>query len=621
MDKTFSEKDKDIWLRGNHFTAYDFLGSCYTEEGTYFTVWAPHAHSVSVVGDFNDWDGRKNPMEKDEETGIWTVFIPGVEHWALYKYELKTAEHAPPYLKTDPYASVMEVRPKTASLAYDIDSFNWDDGGWMNAREDRQSFQEPISIYEVHLASWKRKGEKDEYLSYQELAHELIPYVKNCGFTHIELMPIAEHPYDPSWGYQITGYFAPTSRLGEPKDFMYFVNQCHKNDIGVIMDWVPGHFPKDEQGLQMFDSTPLYEYSDPQKREQKDWGTYIFDYGKAGVRNFLLSNAHYWCQKFHIDGLRVDAVASMLYLDYSKSPGEWSPNEYGGNEHLEAVRFLKDFNKIMHREFPGIVTFAEESTSWPGVTAPVHNDGLGFDYKWNMGWMNDTLEYIKKTPGERAQDPNKITFPMMYNHSENFVLPFSHDEVVHLKKPLVWKSTGNETEQFANLRVLYTYHFGHPGKKLLFMGDEFAETSEWAEDRALHWYLLGHERHRGIKKLVDDLNRLYRSEKPLHQLDRQAEGFEWITLGKEPPSVFSFLRKAENPSDHLLFILNFSDQHVTDFRIGPFSGEQYQIIFNSESEYYGGSNNGGHNGLGENQRVWMDPYSAMILRPKHIVNE
>jgi len=612
-----TESDIKKWKSGSHHTAYEHMGAHLTEDGVWFSVWAPHAYSVSVVGEFNNWDGREHPMDKDDETGIWTTFVPGIDQWTLYKYELKTAEDSPPFLKSDPYAHVMELRPKTASLVYDLDSFDWSDQEWMDSREERQSFRSPISIYEVHLASWRRKGENNnEFLSYRDLANELIPYVRDSGFTHIELMPIAEHPYDPSWGYQITGYYAPTSRLGDPKDFMYFVEECHKNGIGVIMDWVPGHFPKDEQGLQMFDSTPLYEYEDPKKREQKDWGTYIFDYGKDGVRNFLLSNARFWCDKFHIDGLRVDAVASMLYLDYSKGPGEWTPNKYGGNEHLEAIRFIKDFNTIIHREYPGILTFAEESTSWPGVTTPVHHGGLGFDYKWNMGWMNDTLEFLEKDPGQREQDPNKITFPMMYNYSENFVLPLSHDEVVHLKKPLVWKSTGTESEQFANLRLLFTYMFCHPGKKLLFMGGEFAETSEWAEDRALHWHLLDHDRHQGIKKLVDDLNSLYRNEPALHQMDKEEEGFEWIELGKRTPSLFAFLRKAEDPANHLLVVLNFSDKQVNDYHLGPFDGVQYRIVFNSDSEHYDGANEGGHFGKMEEQHIWMNPYSALILKPE-----
>ena len=622
MDSILKESDKQRWQEGHHNQAYEILGSHLTNEGVYFAVWAPHAHSVSVVGEFNNWDGRENPMEKDESTGIWTTFIPDMEHWALYKYELKTAEDSPPFLKSDPYAHVMEVRPKTASLVYSLEEFDWQDDEWIANREDNQSFQKPISIYEVHLASWRRKGDdNNEYLTYRELADELIPYVKDSGFTHIELMPIAEHPYDPSWGYQITGYFAPTSRFGEPKDFMYFINECHKHNIGVIMDWVPAHFPKDEFGLQMFDSTPLYEYSDPKKREQKDWGTHVFDYGKPGVRNFLLSNAQFWCEKFHSDGLRVDAVASMLYLDYSKGPGEWTPNKYGGNENLEAINFLKDFNSTIHGEFPGILTFAEESTAWPGVTTPVHHGGLGFDYKWNMGWMNDTLDYIKKTSDERKHNPNKITFPMMYNYSENYVLPLSHDEVVHLKKPLVWESSGTDPEKFANLRLLFTYLYGHPGKKLLFMGGEFAESSEWAEDRGLHWHLLDYDRHHGVKNLVDDLNDLYTGEPSLHQMDRDSDGFEWIELGRRTDSLFVFLRKAQDPSDHLLFVLNFSDQKIDDYHLGPFEGVQYHLIFNSDSEYYGGSNNGGHFGQGNEQHVWLDPYSALILKPADKMND
>jgi len=621
VKNTLTREHIDRWNSGDHHEAYKVLGSHIVDDGVHFAVWAPHAHSVSVVGEFNDWDGRKHPMEKDDSTGIWTVFIPDVEHWALYKYELKTAEDAPPFLKTDPYAHVMEVRPKTASLVYELDDFEWDDQQWMESRQERQSFRKPISIYEVHLASWRRKGEdNNEYLTYRELAHELVPYVKDAGFTHIELMPVAEHPYDPSWGYQVTGYFAPTSRFGEPKDFMYFINECHKQGIGVLMDWVPGHFPKDEQGLQMFDSTPLYEYEDPKKREQKDWGTYIFDYGKDGVRNFLLSNARFWCEKFHIDGFRVDAVASMLYLDYSKGPGEWSPNKHGGNEHLEAIRFLKDFNTIIHREFPGILTFAEESTSWPGVTTPVHHGGLGFDYKWNMGWMNDTLEYIEMLPKQRRDDPSKITFPMMYNYSENFVLPLSHDEVVHMKSPMVWKPSGNEQQQFATLRLLYTYMYGHPGKKLLFMGDEFAETSEWSEDRALHWYLLDHHRHQGMKNLVDQLNNLYQHEPSMYQFDREADGFEWIELGDRTPSVFVFLRKAEDPANHLLFVLNFSSQELLNYKVGPFEGVQYRTIFNSDSKFYGGQNGGGHHGEMGQQHVWLNPFSGIILKPDALIS-
>ncbi len=616
MEKRLTAEHIKQWKEGVYHKAFTILGAHVTDGGTFFAVWAPHAHSVSVVGEFNNWDGRENPMEKEDATGIWTTQVSGVEKWDLYKFELKTAENAPPFLKSDPYARVAEVRPKTASLVYDSEEFDWEDETWLSSRGEQQSFRKPISIYEVYLASWKRKGpDNNEYLGYRELAQELVPYVKECGFTHIELMPIAEHPYDPSWGYQITGYYAPTSRFGDPDDLKYFINECHKAGIGVIMDWVPGHFPKDEQGLQMFDGTPLYEYADPRKREQKEWGTYIFDYGKPGVRNFLLSNAHYWCEKFHIDGLRVDAVASMLYLDYSKNDGEWTPNKYGGNEHLEAIDFLKDFNTIIHREFPGILTMAEESTSWEGVTKPVHHGGLGFDYKWNMGWMNDTLSYIKKEPGQRHDDPDKITFPMMYNYSENFLLPFSHDEVVHLKDPMVWKSSGNEQQQFANLRLLYTYFFSHPGKKLLFMGNEFAETSEWSEGYALHWHLLDHSRHRGIQRMVSDLNRFYQKEKSLHEIDRENEGFEWIELGRETPCLFAFLRKARDPADHILCILNFADYPLDNYHLSPFDGVQYELVFNSDSEYYGGQNRGSHYGKMGKQYVSVPPFTGLLLKP------
>ncbi|WP_138430895.1 1,4-alpha-glucan branching protein GlgB [Fodinibius saliphilus] len=615
MEKMLAEMDKECWQAGQLDTAYRYLGAHLTDDGVYFAVWAPAAYSASVVGPFNNWDGRQNRMQKDEFTGIWTTFVPDLDQWTLYKYELKAEKDAAPFLKTDPYAHCMELRPKTASLVYNPNEYTWSDEQWLAEREDRQSFRTPISIYEVHLPSWKRKGD-NEYLTYRELAHELIPYVKETGFTHVELMPIAEYPHDPSWGYQVMGYFAPTSRLGEPKDLMYFVDECHKNGIGVIMDWVPAHFPKDEHGLQMFDGTPLYEYADPKKREQKDWGTYIFDYSKEGVRNFLLSNARYWCEKFHIDGFRVDAVASMLYLDYSKGPGEWSPNKHGDNEHLEAIQFLKDFNTVIHREFSGILTFAEESTSWPGMTTPVHHGGLGFDYKWNMGWMNDTLEYFEKSPWERAGNSNKITFPMMYNYSENFVLPLSHDEVVHMKRPLLLKGSGSKKEQFSNLRLLYTYMYGHPGKKLLFMGGEFAETSEWSEGRGLHWHLLDHKQHRGVKQLVTKLNLLYQNEPAMHQYDREADGFEWIELGEETPSVFAFLRKAEAPSNHLLFVFNFSDHEITDYSLGPFLGVQYRTIFNSNSHFYGGDNGGGHYGSMEGQYIWLSSFSALILKPE-----
>lgn len=597
------------WKKGSFCTAHHFLGSHIRKAGVHFAVWAPNAEAVSVVGNFNNWNADNNPMQRDDETGIWSAFVPRVRQGALYKFQLKSPGHPSPFLKSDPYARLMEVRPQTASIVYSLDGFNWDDELWLQERQHRPWQQRPLSIYEIHPGSWKR-SEHDHFLNYRALADQLIPYVKSLGFTHIELLPIAEHPYDPSWGYQVNGFFAPTSRYGEPKDLMYFVNECHKHAIGVILDWVPAHFPKDESGLRQFDGSTLYEYADPRKREQKDWNTLIFDYGKAGVRNFLLSNARYWCEKFHIDGLRVDAVASMLYLDYSKQPGEWTPNKNGGNEHLEAIRFLQDVNDTLHQQFPGVLTFAEESTAWPGVTESTEN-GLGFDFKWNMGWMNDTLSYMGYNSEERSKNREKITFPMMYNHTENFVLPLSHDEVVHLKKPLLKKSGGNETEQFANLRLLLTYFYAHPGKKLLFMGNEFGETQEWAEHRALNWSLPERPPHAGIRKLVHDLNQLYRNEPALHQTDRKAAGFEWIETGQRIPSLFVFRRNAIKHTNHLLCAFNFSGDSVDYTEPRIFSDFQYQLILNSDSKYYEGGNFGNLSA----QHIHIAPFSGLIFKP------
>lgn len=617
MASLFSKSDREKWHAGNHHHTYEKMGAHLTEDGVRFAVWAPHAHSVSVVGQFNNWDGRENPMQKDEETGIWSTEVKGLEHWALYKYELKTGPESPPFLKADPYAFYSELRPKNASIVYELDGFEWEDEEWVSNRADNHRFDRPMSIYEVHIGSWRLKGwQNNEYLSYRELADELIPYVSEMGFTHIELMPISEFPYDPSWGYQVTGYYAPTSRYGEPKDFMHFVNECHKAGIGIILDWVPGHFPKDDQALQMFDGQALYEHEHPFRREQKDWGTHVFDYGKPGVRNFLISNAAYWCDKFHIDGIRVDAVASMLYLDYSKAHGEWLPNRYGGNENIEAIEFLKEFNRVMKDEYPGVLTIAEESTSWAGVTDSPDNGGLGFDYKWNMGWMNDTLSYMEMNVKGRYHNPRKITFPMVYAMHEHFVLPLSHDEVVHLKKPLAYKSPGDHEEQFANLRLLFSYMFGHPGKKLLFMGGEFAQTSEWSEDRQMDWHLLNYKPHQGMQRLVSDLLDMYKEEFALFERENDYNSFEWVHLGNEHPALFSFLRKAGDPGNHLFFILNFSDQEVFDYSPGPFEGTQYELLINTDSEYYGGENRGSLSEPvdGYRQKSGVAPFSALILK-------
>lgn len=615
MTSLLSQNELAEWKNGTFHLAYEKLGAHIEEDGVEFAVWAPNAYSVSVVGAFNDWDGTRHPMKKDEHTGIWSVHVPGAGHWALYKYELKTGPEAPPFLKSDPYAFYSELRPKMASIVYELDGYEWSDSEWMEQRHHKQTYDQPISVYEVHLGSWKRKGyDGSEFLTYRELADELVPYVRQMGFTHIELMPVAEHPFDPSWGYQITGYYAPTSRFGEPKEFMYFVDRCHREGIGVIMDWVPGHFPKDEQALQMFDGTPLYEHDDPRRREQKDWGTYVFDYSKPEVCNFLISNAAYWCQQYHIDGLRVDAVASMLYLDYSKEKGEWTPNFYGGNEHLEAINFLREFNNTLNEYQPGVVTIAEESTSWPGVTQATEQGGLGFDFKWNMGWMNDTLSYMEMGVKQRERNPRKVTFPMVYATDEKFVLPLSHDEVVHLKKPLVKKSPVKDVEQFANLRLLYTYMLGHPGKKLLFMGGEFAQTSEWTEDKSLEWSLLQYDRHKGIQKLVNDLMTLYKNEPALFEREYDGESFEWIDLSDRRPGLFSFLRKANEPSNHLFFILNFTNHKIDDYAPGPFEGVEYELVINTESIYYGGTNTGGHGGKKKEQRIWLAPFSGLILK-------
>lgn len=616
-NKLFTEDKADQWKKGLVFDAYKQLGAHIQQKpkGVRFAVWAPNARGVSVVGDFNSWDGRKNPLEKDPETGIWSGFVPDIGEGALYKYEIKPQnENVYPFLRSDPYAFKTELRPKTASVVHDLSGYHWKDDEWMQQRSQKNHFEEPMAIYEVHLGSWKRKGiHGSEFFSYEELAYDLVPYLKWMGFTHVELMPIAEHPYDPSWGYQITGYFAPTRRFGDPEDLMLFVNECHKNGIGVILDWVPGHFPKDDHGLQMYDGQPLYEYADTHRREHQEWGTHVFDYGRAGVRNFLISNARFWCQKYHIDGLRVDAVASMLYLDYSREEGKWSPNEYGGKENLEAIGFLRETNDVLHEEFPGLITFAEESTSWKGVTSPTSKGGLGFDFKWNMGWMNDTLSYVEMDISERFQNSEKITFPMVYSMDENFVLPLSHDEVVHLKSPLVYKSPGNHDEQFSNLRLLLTYMIGYPGKKLLFMGNEFAQTSEWSEARSLDWHLMDYAPHQGMQKLVKDLLSLYQKEPSLFEVDFEYEGFEWNDVADQHKAFFTFMRKARDWKNHLLFLLNFSPNMIEDYQVEVMQQVNYTEILNTDSSYYNGNNRGGFSST--NQTAAVAPYSALILRP------
>lgn len=589
-----SEFDLHLWGEGNHIRSYEVLGAHPKEvdgvKGIHFVVCAPSASRVSVVGPFNNWDGRLYPMRKLFDQGLWELFVPNMEPGSVYKYEIKAPGNPLPFLKADPYAFAAEKRPKTASIVSDISGFSWDDEEWVQARDQR--FAKPMSIYEVHLGSWKRHLTNNEFYTYRELADTLIPYVKDLGYTHIELLPISEHPYDPSWGYQVTGYFAPTSRFGTPEDFAFFVNECHKNNIGVILDWVPAHFTKDDHGLRQFDGTALYEHQDPRQGEHKDWGTKIFNFGRNEVKNFLISNAVFWIDKYHIDGLRVDAVASMLYLDYSREEGQWVPNKYGGRENLEAIDFLKRFNEVVHQEFPGVVTLAEESTSWPLVSRPTYVGGLGFDYKWNMGWMNDTLKYFQTDPIYRRYHHNQLTFSFIYAFTENFVLPFSHDEVVHMKRSMLDKMPGDVWQKFANLRALYSYLYGHPGKKLLFMGGEFGQWSEWNEAKELNWSLTSMDKHSGLLKMTADLNKLYQSERALHEVDFDWAGFEWIDFSDVDNSILAFTRYAKDKEEFIVCVYNFTPVFHRSYVFGVPEAGVYKTIFNSDSEYYGGSNKG-----------------------------
>lgn len=631
FDSLISDFDLQLWGEGSHHQAYEFMGAHQREvdgvKGTHFVVTAPSATRVSVIGVFNNWDGRVHRMRKFHDQGIWEIFIPHVTEDDVYKYELKSPVQHPPLKKSDPFAFYSEVRPNTASIVKDLESYQWNDDKWLKNRQEKQSYNQPISIYEMHLGSWKRKvGEDPGFLNYRETADQLVPYLKDLGYTHVELMPIAEHPYDPSWGYQITGYYAPTSRFGTPEDFMYFVDKCHQNDIGVLVDWVPAHFAKDEHGLRRFDGTGLFEHDDPRKGEHTDWGTSIFNYGRTEVKNFLISNAIFWCDKFHIDGLRVDAVASMLYLDYSREDGEWIPNKYGGRENIEAIDFLRAFNDSVHHHFPGVITFAEESTSWGGVSRPTETGGLGFDFKWNMGWMNDTLTYIEKDPLFRKYHQDQLTFSLIYAFSEHFILPFSHDEVVHMKESMLSKMPGDDWQKFANLRLLYLYMYAHPGKNLLFMGCEFGQWSEWSEARSLDWHLLEWEKHQGMQLLIKDLNQINKEEKAIHEVDFDWRGFEWIDISDADNSVISFIRRAKDPEDFVVVILNFTPMVHYGYKVGvPHAGE-YEVLINSDSEFYGGSNAGDnklHAEWGEwhNQKanisLTIPPLAGVILKPKN----
>ncbi|MBV9229353.1 MAG: 1,4-alpha-glucan branching protein GlgB [Chloroflexi bacterium] len=628
----FSEFDLYLFGQGKHYHLYDKMGAhprtVHGIDGVNFAVWAPNARAVSVIGDFNNWNRSANPMHlRHNDLGVWECFVPGLQAGTLYKYAVYSRYNNYSVDKTDPYGFAMELRPNTASVIADIHKHQWQDEEWLKQREQHQRLGSPIAIYEIHPGSWRhiperhQEGavEEDRFMTYRELAPALAAYIKEMGFTHIELLPITEYPYDGSWGYQVTGYFAPTSRFGTPEDFQYFIDYMHQQGIGVLLDWVPSHFPKDGYALSYFDGTHLYEYADPRKGEHKGWGTYVFDYGRSEVRNFLIASALFWLREYHIDGLRVDAVASMLYLDYMRESGQWVSNKYGGREHLEAVDFLRQLNEAVYAEVPGTITVAEESSAWPLVSRPTYVGGLGFTFKWNMGWMHDMLEYMELDPVYRRYHHNNITFSLMYAYSENFVLPLSHDEVVHLKGSLIDKMPGDLWQKFANLRAFYGYMWGHPGKKLLFMGGEFGQWHEWNYAESLDWHLLeppSDIHHSQLRTFVRDLNTLYQREPALSELDCDPAGFSWIDPHDSDNSVVSFMRRSQRMEDTLIFVCNFTPVPRHGYRLGvPYAGEYYELI-NSDDICYGGS------GLVNQQRMpsgpifWQScPHSILLTLP------
>ncbi len=587
------ELDQYLFGQGNHYEIYQKMGAhkvtCNGEEGVYFAVWAPHARRAAVIGDFNDWDFEANYMERQEPLGIYTCFVPGVKEGELYKFCIET-EQGKRIFKADPFANYAELRPGTASRVTDISHLKWTDNAWMKSRQTWDHKESPMSIYEVHMGSWMRHpGREDEgFYTYREFADAIVKYVKDMGYTHVELMGMAEHPFDGSWGYQVTGYYAPTSRYGTPEDFAYMINHLHRNNIGVILDWVPAHFPRDAHGLADFDGTPIFEYADSRKGEHPDWGTKIFDYGKPEVKNFLIANALFWIEHFHVDGLRVDAVASMLYLDYGKQDGQWVANKYGGNENLEAIEFFKHLNSVVLGRNKGAVMIAEESTAWPKVTGSPEDDGLGFSLKWNMGWMHDFTEYMKLDPYFRKNAHNMMTFAMSYAYSENYILVLSHDEVVHLKCSMLNKMPGLGFDKYANLKAAYAFMTGHPGKKLLFMGQEFAQLREWSEERELDWFLLAEPEHQAIQNWYRDLLHLYKKNKAMYEMDSDPAGFQWINADDCFRSIYSFMRHSRDGKKNLLFVCNFTPVERPDYRVGVPRRKQLKLVLNSDDEKYGG---------------------------------
>ncbi len=615
--------DLHLFNEGTHLRLYEKLGAQLMEhqgtQGVCFAVWAPNAERVSVIGGFNQWDGRRHPMRPRGASGVWELFVPGLQQGDLYRFEIKTRYQGYMAVKSDPFAFAAELRPNNASVIWDLGRYQWRDDHWMATRKQHQRLDGPMAIYEVHLGSWKREPDPQyghRWLTYRELAEQLVPYAKGMGYTHLELMPITEHPFDGSWGYQTTGYFAPTSRHGTPDDFRYFVDQAHQAGLGVIIDWVPAHFPKDGHGLSFFDGTHLFEHADLRQGEHQDWGSLIYNYGRNEVCAFLLSSAMFWLDRYHIDGMRVDAVASMLYLDYSRNEGEWIPNRYGGRENLEAVAFIKRFNEVVHLEFPDTLTFAEESTAWGMVSRPTYLGGLGFDLKWNMGWMHDMLEYVSKEPIHRRYHHNNLTFSLLYAFTENFILPLSHDEVVHGKGALLSNMPGDYWQMFANLRALYGYMYAHPGKKLLFMGGEIGQWNEWNHEWQVEWVLLYFDAHRQMQEYVKALNHLYAAQPALYEVDFSWEGFQWIDFHDVDNSIVTFLRRAKNPGDFVLVVSNFTPVPREGYRIGVPREGFYRELLNSDSAYYGGSNMGNGWGVPSEPEPWQgQPHSIVVTVP------